>query len=104
MRKIIYNDIKESTYYSDYDKLRFYFSSELYRDKFTTRCTKYILDEMNKLRVKYKCVLQVDDMLALNLYKNIEKRGFRVVNKETQKELDKDYLIESNIYDYSYIK
>ena len=77
---------------------------KLYLEKFKSRCTKYIVDEMNKLKVKYKCLFHCDEMLALNLYQIIEKRGFRVVEKETNRKLGKDYIIESNIFDYSYIK
>ena len=104
MRKIIYNNIDESEYYSDYDHLRFYFSSELYRDKFNSKFKKYIIDEMNKLRIKYKCLFHCDEMLALCLYQKIEKRGFRVIEKESNRKLGKDYIIESNIFDYSYMK
>lgn len=104
MRKIIYNDIKESVYYTNYGDLTLYFSSELYRDKFKAKSTRYIIDERNKLHLKYNCVIQCDEMLALNLYQKIEKRGFRVINNKTNEELKKDYIIDCNLWNLSYIK
>ena len=32
-----------------------------------------------KLQSKYKCILYADEMILLDLYKKIEKRGFRVL-------------------------
>lgn len=104
MRKLIYNDIKESKYFYDYDVLRFYFSSEFYRDKFKEKVIHYIIDERNKLSIRYKCILQCDDMLALTLYKKIEKRGFRVENNQSRKILNEHYIIESNVWNYSFIE
>ena len=102
MRKLIYNDIKESIYFYDYGDLRFYFSSELYRDKFKAKVVNYIIEERNKMFIRYKCIVQCDDMLALTLYKKIEKRGFRVENNKSRKILNEHYIIESNVWKLSF--
>ena len=102
MRKLIYNDIKESIYFYDYGDLRFYFSSELYRDKFKAKVIYYIIEERNKMCIRYKCIVQCDDMLALTLYKKIEKRGFRVENNKSRKILNEHYIIESNVWKLSF--
>ena len=75
----IYYNLDETVYSFDYDDLKFYFSSKFYLDKFKKEYIGYLKNETLKLQSKYKCILYADEMILLDLYKKIEKRGFRVL-------------------------
>ena len=75
----IYYNLDETVYSFDYDNLKFYFSSRFYLDKFKKEYIGYLKTETLKLRSKYKCILYADEMILLDLYKKIEKRGFKVL-------------------------
>lgn len=77
----IYYDLSESDFTFSYDRLTFYFSSKYYLEKFKSMYVDYIKQETLKLSSKYKCCIYGDEMILLSLYKNIEKRGFRVEYK-----------------------
>ena len=68
------------------------FSSKFYLDKFKSEYINYVKNETLKLKSKYNCVLYVDEMLMLNLYKKIEKRGFYVLYNNH--ELKENYFID----------
>lgn len=95
----IYLDINESDYYYDYKigslSLRFYFSSKVYCEKFKKRLPDYILK--NKIRLfgydenpYFNMILNSGTTMgesliyqwAIEFYKSIEKRGFKVIKKE----------------------
>ena len=97
---MIYNDINESNYKFEYDKLTFYFSSKFYQEKFIKEYSEFIKNETLKLRLKYKCNVMFDEMILLLLYKNIEKRGFRVLYNN--RELKENYYITNLIECSSY--
>lgn len=75
----IYYDLNESDYTFQYGKLLFTFSSQFYLDKFKNEHSEYIKNETLKLNSKYNCNLYCDEMLLIDLYKKIEKRGFKVL-------------------------
>lgn len=77
----IYYNLSESEYILYYDNFKFYFSSKFYLEKFKKEYTYYILNESSKINSKYKCVCYADEVLLLNLYKSIEKKGFLVKYK-----------------------
>ena len=52
-----------------------------YLEKFKSSYVSYLKQETLKLSSKYKCCIYGDEMILLSLYKNIEKRGFRVEYK-----------------------
>ena len=70
-------ELEESKYTYKYKNLTFYFSSRFYLNKF-------IDNETKKLYNKYKHNADYSILLAVALYKRIEKRGFYVLvdNKE----------------------
>lgn len=85
-KKIYYNidesDYKVTTIYFD-----FYFSSEFYAHKFKMNYASYIENEQNKLKVKFGQNVHFVQILLLDYYKKVEKRGFRVYDN-----LKKDYI------------
>lgn len=97
---MIYNDINESNYTFNYDKLTFYFSSQFYKEKFIKEHINFIRDETMKLRIKFKCDIYCDEMILLLLYKKIEKRGFKVLYNNTP--ICEKYYITSEVDAISY--
>lgn len=91
----IYYDLNESIYSFEYDNLKFYFSSKLYLEKFKKQYINYIKNETIKLQSKYKCILYADEMLLIDLYKQIEKRGFLVFYKSDS--ISENYFINAII-------
>lgn len=91
----IYYDLNESDYTFSYDKLTFYFSSRCYLEKFKNLYVNYIKQETLKLSSKYKCIVYGNEMILLSLYKNIEKRGFKV--EYNGKVIDKKCFIDAII-------
>lgn len=86
---MVYQNIFESCYYFDYKTYRFYFSSLLNKKRFVNRIDEFVLDENLKNSNKYGVKIDLTNYLIIVLYKKIEKRGFRVYNK--------DELIEENL-------
>lgn len=95
-KKIYYNidetDYKVSTIYLD-----FYFSSEFYAHKFKTNYAAYVENEQNKLKVKFGQHINFIQILLLDYYKKIEKRGFRVYDNLQRKYIKADYQIKGCI-------
>lgn len=94
----IYLDLTESEYVYNFGGLSFYFSSEFYRNKFKNEVKNYVQYETMKIVSKYDIKVSFDIMLAISLYKKIEKRGFRVLDIESKKEITKDVLIGGQIF------
>lgn len=95
----IYLNLKESEYKLNYNGLIYYFSSELYMNKFKNNVKQFIVEETAKLRTKYKINIYFDTMLTIAYYKKIEKRGFRIVYKinEKETELSEEVLLANQI-------
>ena len=96
---MVYKDINESNYIFEYNKLKFYFSSLFYKEKFIKEHIDFIRDETMKLKIKFKCNIYCDEMILLLLYKKIEKRGFKVLYKNN--ELSENYYIDFKINEIS---
>ncbi len=75
----IYLFLEESKYISRYLVLNFYFSSEFYKRKFEREVDDYVNIESQKLKHKYGVNVDYSYMLAIALYRKIEKRGFHVL-------------------------
>lgn len=95
----IYLNLKESEYKLNYNGLIYYFSSELYMNKFKNNVKQFIVEETAKLKTKYRINIYFDTMLTIAYYKKIEKRGFRIVYKinEKETELSKEVLLANQI-------
>lgn len=72
-------DLEESKYCYTYKNLTFYFSSRFYLRKFDNELEKFIDNETKKLYNKLKVRADYSILLAVVLYKRIEKRGFKVM-------------------------
>ena len=97
---MVYKDINESNYIFEYNKLKFYFSSLFYKEKFIKEHIDFIRDETMKLKIKFKCSIYCDEMILLLLYKKIEKRGFKVLYNDTP--IRENYFITSEVDAISY--
>lgn len=84
----IYYDLKESDYKTSIDNFTFVFSSLFYLNLFSTNLEEYIIFENKRINNKIKKEIELKEVILLDLYKKIEKRGFLVYYKN--KEL-KDY-------------
>lgn len=93
----VYLDIFESDYYYDLDGVRYYFSSQLYLNKFKDNVINYVNENSIKLKLRYKINLNFDLFFTLSYYKKVEKRGFRVVDISTEKTISKDIIILNTI-------
>ena len=71
-------NLEESNYNYEFKSLKFYFSSELYKNKFKEQLQDYLNIETMKIYNKYKILIDLSEYLAVALYKKIEKRGFLV--------------------------
>lgn len=87
MKKVCYN-LDESNYRFEYENYIFIFSSEFYLQKFKNEYIQYIKDETVKLNYRFKTIVYADILLLFNLYRKIEKRGFKVY-----------YRTDNSIYD-----
>lgn len=93
----VYLDIYESDYYYDLDGIRYYFSSQLYLNKFKDNVINYVNENSIKLKLRYKINLNFDLFFTLSYYKKVEKRGFRVVDISSEKTISKDIIILNTI-------
>ena len=86
----IYYNLKETPYVMAIGKIKFYFSSQFYLNKFYEGYKEYCVDEMSKFNYLYNCKINTLDLFLINYYKKIEKRGFRIIldNEEINKDLN----------------
>ena len=93
----VYLDIFESEYYYDLDGVRYYFSSQLYMNKFKENVLNYVNENSIKLKLRYKININFDLFFTLSYYKKIEKRGFRVIDISSGKTITKETIILNTI-------
>lgn len=88
----IFLNLDESTYSYEKNKMIFYFSSELYLNKFKKTYKNYIQMEIAKLNIKYNLTIEdfpilynnISNFLLMALYKKIEKRGYKICTNEME--------------------
>lgn len=93
----VYNDINDSNYYVELDKLKIYFSSEFNRERFLNGYENYVKEENLKIQNKYKINIRANYYLLFAYYRKIEKRGFRIVNKMTGVDVKDNLTFEINL-------
>lgn len=81
-------DLRKTKYSYEFGEYIFYFSSKLYLTKFKEGVLNYIILENAKITNKYKIKINVTSYLSVSFYKKIEKRGFRVIDKNSGLEID----------------
>lgn len=80
--KGIYHNLKESNYTVSNTEIVFFFSSELYLNKFLNGYQEY--RELFRKRFNRMCntvYMNTDSLADIQFYHNVEKRGFRVTVK-----------------------
>ena len=90
----IYYNLKESDYRYTIDNFEFVFSSLFYLNLFKINLESYINYEQERLNNRLKNKIDLKEVILLDHYKKIEKRGFLVYynNKEL-----KDYNFIVNL-------
>ena len=83
----IYYDLNESDYIYSIDNFKFVFSSLFYLSLFKQNLESYLKYEEDKLNNKIGEDLNLKEVILLNHYKKLEKRGFLVYYNN--KKLDK---------------
>lgn len=93
-------NLKESEYKVIFNGFIFYFSSELYKNKFNNLIENFIELEEIKLKTKYKVKINLTNYLAIALYKRIEKRGFLIKDDITKEFLTNNIEFVENLINY----
>ena len=91
----IYHDLTYSDYVLKYRDFTLYFSSPIYLEKFSFRADDYIEKRTSMVKSKYNENINLDLLLIIQLYKSVEKRGFRVDYKS--KPLKNNYSFIINL-------
>lgn len=79
--------LKDSEYKYSCKGLSFYFSSKFYLNKFVDNVENFVENELIKFESRYKVKISLELLLYITYYKKIEKRGFRIIDEENNKEL-----------------
>lgn len=90
----IYYNLYESEYKYKIDNFEFVFSSLFYLSLFKANLESYLRYEQERLNNKLKKNIELKEVILIDHYKKIEKRGFLVYYKD--KEL-KDYKFVVNL-------
>lgn len=92
---VCYNLVK-SQYITEYKGYTFYFSSYFNNQRFKSKLLDYVEKETLKLNAKYRTTFNAEPIIALCLYRIIEKRGFYVVDQNGLP-VAKDYEVVTDI-------
>lgn len=93
----IYLNLDESTYILKKHGLILFFSSKFYLEKFTENIDNFIKSETLKLQNKYKINVNFEIFLTISYYKKVEKRGFKIIDEISKKEVRQASLIINSI-------
>lgn len=101
------HDIEDTPFYAEVNELRYYFTSFFYLDNFEKKFDERLRLLENRLLPYLPCrentkVIGLEDLNALTLYGDIEKRGCRILNTKTKDEyrwleeikIEVQYLVE----------
>lgn len=80
----IYYNLKESEYEYSIDNFIFVFSSLFYLNSFSNGLEEFIKNEQARLNTKLKNDVDLRELILLNRYQEIEKRGFLVYYNERE--------------------
>lgn len=80
MKSNVCYNLFNSPYHTQYKNYTFYFSSQFNKDRFDNKLQTFVDTEKLKLNSKYYTDIHSEIVLALTLYRLIEKRGFYVLS------------------------
>lgn len=80
--KKVYYDIEKTPFIVERYGYTFYFTSLFNQNRFLNGVKNYIKEENLKNQSKYKVNIDFYKMLAVAYYLRIEKRAFKVIDKE----------------------
>ena len=80
-----FTDIMESDIYCIYGNYIFYFTSNVNKNKFIENVEDYIYLEELKFKNRYQIEIDLMNYFSIWFYKKVQKKGFRVEDKETKK-------------------
>ena len=83
-RRGVYWNLNESEIFAQVDGIIFYFSSRFNKERFERGYKNYITLESLKLFNKYSVPFNLNFLLLISFYHNIEKRGFRIIINEKE--------------------
>lgn len=83
----VYYNLNESDFCVNIEGFTFYFSSKLYKNKFKNNVRQFIKNESEKINSKYQININLDLYLMIAFYMKVEKRGFKIVDEQTKKEI-----------------
>ncbi len=92
-RRGIYTDLKESKYSYLRGGLIFFFSSLQYQKKFEEMVDNYVIEHEIKLFKKYGVQNAFTFYFMIALYRQIEKRGFRIIDSISKKEIKENFVV-----------
>lgn len=98
MKSNVCYNLNKSNYYTQYSSYKFYFSSQFNKNRFDKQVQDFVTNENCKLKSRYNCEINAEIMLAISLYRKLEKRGFYILNG-CNLPLSKNYTIEMVVYD-----
>ena len=77
----VYFDTKDSEdFFFIYNNLKLYFSSDFNLERFKNKVSQFTFEENSKIFNKYKVNIEMIDYFVLVFYKQIEKRGFKILD------------------------
>ena len=83
----VYYELKESEYNIKIKNITFYFSSNLYLDKFKRYYEESVLEAEKRFNFTMKTKIDCYDFFLIQFYSKVEKRGFfiKIENEEFEK-------------------
>lgn len=91
----VYYDLSKSIYKFKYKELTFYFSSKFNLTRFIGKHLIYLRSENLKINSHFDCIFSMDYVILINLYKKIEKRGYKI--KLNNDDLSKELMIACEV-------
>ena len=94
MKSNVWYNLSNSPYFTKLNGYTFYFSSQFNLNRFNTKIkSNYLEDETLKLSSKFKCKINCQIIIAILLYRTIEKRGFYILGANNYP-LESDFEVE----------
>lgn len=93
-------DLKRSNYKFSFNGLTYYFSTPKNVERFSKGLHEYIEQEQIKFQNRYKTTIKLKTFLIIEYYRKIEKRGFRIYDELSKKEITENVKFINSILEY----